>query len=169
MGWLAKLFGIASKQELGGVRLEEPCWEIGGPADFPQLFQALRDWLPEGAILYFEGGSPDEQIQDFMAAHSIPEQVHIALGTIWPKPRVFHVPATAEMLSELAKIMECHAQPELATHFHVYRNGSVLLEWHDAFFDPMLLSRAFSEDQMKALADRFGTRYRMENADATRG
>ena len=169
MGWLAKLLGVSSKEDSSGLRLAEPRWEVDGPADFPQLFQALRGWLPEGAILYFEGGSPDPQIEDFMVTHSIPECVHIALGTIWPKPRVFHVPATAETLSELAKIMGSHAEPELAIHFHAYRGDSVLLEWHDAFSDPMLLSGAFSEDQVKALADRFGTRYRGYHANPACG
>lgn len=164
MGWLARLLGAASPS---GLRLGQPCREVDGAAGFSELFEALHGWVPEGAILYFEGGSPDAQIEDFMTEHSIPERVHIAPGTIWPKPRVFHVLATGETLSELAKIMECHAAPELAIHFHVYRDDSVLLEWHDAFSQPMLLSRRISEDQVKALADRLGTLYRMDHSDPT--
>ena len=82
MGWLARLLRTASKEELSGIRLEEPSWEIDGPVVFPHVFNALRGWLPDGAILYFEGGSPDAQIEDFIVAYAIPERVHIALGTL---------------------------------------------------------------------------------------
>lgn len=152
-----------------GIRLGQPCWEIDGPAGFPELFEALRGWLPDDAILYFEGGSPDSEIREFMANHSISAPVLVRRGTLWPKPLVFHVPATADALSELAQIMDHHAEPELAVHFHVYRDTSVLLEWHDAFSQPMSLNSALPEEQVKALADRFGTRYRMDSSDPTRG
>ena len=82
------------------------------------------------------------------------------MGTIWPRPKVFHVPATATALTELAKIMGHHAEPELAVHFHVYRNESVLLEWHDAFSQPMLMSGAIPEEKIKVLADKIGKDFR---------
>jgi hypothetical protein len=146
-----------------GICLQPPCWELDGPAEFWEFLEALREWIPEDATLYFESGSPDSEIEEFMAKHAIPEHVHVKRGTLLPKPRVFHVPAKGELLSQLAKIMEHHAEPELAVHFHVYRGHSLLLEWYDAFdvSRPMLLSPTFSEDQVKALADRFGTQYRM--------
>ena len=161
MGWLSKLFGEAVPAEaMDGIRLEHPRWEVDGPKYFSQLFVALHGWLPDGTILYFEGGSPDAPIEKFMAEHSIPEPMHVAMSTIWPRPRVFHVPATEAVLTELAEIMEHHASPELAQHFHVYRQKSVLLQWHDACFDPLLLSPAVSEDQVRDLAERLGTRFR---------
>ena len=162
MGWLARLFGAVPKEEMGGIRLDMSgaYWEIDGPKTFVELFNALQGWLPEGAVLYFEGGSPDAEIDDFIATYSIPEQAHVAMGTIWPRPKVFHVPATATVLTDLARIAEHHAEPELAIHFHVYRNDSVLLDWHDAFFQPMLLSRAIPEEQVKAFANKFGKKFR---------
>ena len=90
-----------------------------------------------------------------MAAHAVPEPVHIALGTIWPKPRVFHVPATSATLGRLAEIMEHHAEPELAVHFHAYKDGSVLLEWHDAFSQQMLVTGSLSDEAVAELVERF--------------
>ena len=55
--------------------------------------------------------------------------------------------------------MEHHAEPELAVHFHVYRNDTVLLEWDDAFSQPMLISGVIPEEKVKLLADRFGKGY----------
>ena len=162
MGWLSRFFGVVPKQEMKGIRLDTTgsYWELDGPKTFVELFNALQGWLPEGAILYFEGGSPDSEIDDFVTTYSISEQAHVAMGTIWPRPKVFHIPATMNTLTGLSKIMAHHAEPELAIHFHVYHNNSVLLEWHDAFLQPMLLSGAIPEEQVRALADKTGKKIR---------
>src|SRR5947208_9506465 len=136
--------------------MQRPYWEVDSPTSFWALLRALQGWLPEDAILYFEGGSPVAPINDFLAAHSVPERAHLAMGTIWPRPKVFHVPASPATLTELAEIMERHAAPELAIHFHVYRSHSVLLQWHDAFCDPILLNGSIREDQVRVFADRVG-------------
>ena len=163
MGWLRKLLGASSKEELKGAHLDynRQYWEIGGPKTFSALFSALVGWLPEGSILYFEDGYPDAEIEEFMRQCSIPEQTHIAFGTIWPRPKAYHVPATNELLDTLIKIMEHHAEPELAVHFHVYRHDTVLIEWHDAFDGGMLLSGDFPEEHVKEFAQRLGTQYKM--------
>jgi hypothetical protein len=162
MGWVSKIFGAVPKEEMEGIHLDttQPYWEIKGPRSFMELFQALQGWIPEDAVLYFEGGSPDAVINEFMGKHSIPEQVHIAIGTIWPRPKIFHVPATTSALVELSRIMEHHADPELAVHFHVYQDGFVLLEWHDPFFQPILISNAISQERVAHLAQKMGTTFR---------
>lgn len=162
LGWLGKLLGVVPKEEMEGIRLNttEPYWEVDGPRTFEELLNALISSAPENAVLYLEGGSPDAEIGGFLAARSVPEVSHVAIGTIWPRPQVFHVPATSEALGELARIMGHHAEPELAVHFHVYRDDDVLLEWHDAFSQPMLVSGAIPEEKVKALADKLGTAYR---------
>jgi hypothetical protein len=162
MGWLGRLFGAVSKEEMEGIRLDTSgaYWEIDGPRTYVELFNGLQDWLPEGAVLYFEGGSPDTEIDDFIGTYSIPEETHVAMGTIWPRPKAFHIPATPMILTELARVMEHHAEPELAVHFHIYREDSVLLEWHDAFSQPMLLSGVIPEEQVKIFADKIGQTFR---------
>jgi len=162
MAWLARLFGAVPKEEREGICLStaEPYWEVDGPKTFEEMFNALKGWVSEDAILYFEGGSPDAEIDNFIATHSVPEVSHVAMGTIWPRPEVFHVPATVTILNELARIMKHHAEPELAVHFHVYRNDSVLLEWYDAFSQPMLMSGAIPEEKVKVFADKIGKVFR---------
>ncbi len=99
-------------QKLSSLDMGRPHWEIDGPGTFPELFRSLQGWLPEDAVLYFEGGYPDAQISEFIAAHSIPERAHVAMGTIWPRPKVFHVPATATVLTDLAgRIVEVGRKP----------------------------------------------------------
>ena len=162
MGWFARLFRAVPKEETEGIRLNtaESYWEVDGPKTFEEMLNALKDWVPEDAVLYFEAGSPDAEIDNFIGTHSVPQVAHVALGTIWPRPKVFHVPATATILTELARIMKHHADPELAIHFHVYCNDSVLLEWHDAFSQPMLMSGAIPEEEIKVFADKIGRSFR---------
>lgn len=162
MGWLARLFGAVPKEEMDGIRLSTAAsyWEVDGPKTFEEMFNALRGWVPQDAVLYFEGGSTDAEIDNFMAKHSVPEVSHVALGTIWPRPKVFHVPATVSILTELARIMKHHAEHELAVHFHVYRNDSVLIEWHDSFSQAMLISGDIAEEKVKIFADKIGKSFR---------
>lgn len=161
MAWLARLLGAAPRAEWNGLHIDPNSehWELEGPQNFSALLRALDGWLPDASILYFEGGSPDHEIASFMAAAGVPEQAHIALGTVWPQPRVFHVPAGGQ-IARLAEIMEHHAGPELALHFHVYRPAEVLVQWHDVFEDPLIISSSIPEEHVIALAKRVGTPYR---------
>jgi len=156
MGIVRKLFNATPKEELSGIRLnaEEPFWEIEGETNFPSLLNALKDLLDEDSILYFEGGSPRGELLDFIKNNSIPEQTHIAVGTLWPRPAYYHIPASVNNLTRLSELTESVAEPELAVHFHVYRKGIVLLEWHDAFTQPMLLSSSLQSDSVKRFADK---------------
>ena len=139
MGLLARIFGGVAPD---GIRLDvtRPFWEASGEADFPTLLAALPDLLPADCVLYFEGGSPGGELLKFLRERGIPERAHVACATIWPKPTVFHLPVTPETISRLGELTRSCASPELAIQFHVYRDQSVLLEWHDAFTQPMLLS-----------------------------
>lgn len=162
MGLLAKIFGAVPREEMSGIRLDmtRPFWEVSGKTDFPSLMGALPDLLPGECTLYFEGGSPSGQLLDFLKEHGVPERAHVAYGTIWPRPRVFHLPASPQTMSRLANLTSSCTYPELAVHFHVYRDQAVLLEWHDAFTQPMLLSGELPEQKIKAFALRLHMSYK---------
>ncbi|MFZ1748189.1 MAG: hypothetical protein WBO24_03100 [Nitrospirales bacterium] len=162
MGWLTRLFKSVPNDQMEGIRLNtrETYWEVEGPKTFAEMFNALKGWISEDAVLYIEGGTPDAEIDRFIATHSVSGTLHIARGTIWPRPKIFHVPATRLVLTELSKIMKHHAEPELAVHFHVYRKDLVLLEWHDAFSQPMLMSDAIPEETVKVFANKIGKNFK---------
>lgn len=158
MGLFAKILGAVSWAEMNGIRLDttRPFWELSGSTDFSSLLQVLPLLLPHGCVLYFEGGCPTEKLAQFLQEHAAPERAHVAYGTIWPRPSVYHVSATEGAMSRLAELMRSCASPELAVHFHVYRDQAVVLEWHDAFWQPMLLTGDFGEQQVKDFAERLG-------------
>ena len=155
MGLISKVFGAVSKEEMNGahIDLNQPFWEIEGKTNFPRLLSALTKIFPKDSILYFEGGSPNKQLSEFFNRHAIQEQLHVAFGTIWPRPKVFHVPASQQIISKLVSIAETCADPEIAVHFHVYHDAEVLLEWHDAFTQPMFLSGNIAEEKVKNFVD----------------
>lgn len=167
MGWLGKLLKATPKEELDGIRLDtsRPYWEIEGKTTFSAVLRALGNFLAEGSILYFEGGSPDHKLLDFFNAHAIPEQAHVAVGILWPRPVYYHVPATPQNLAELELLAESHAEPELAVHFHVYRGDKVVLQWHDAFSDPMLLDGETPEDKVRAFASAVGMKFKLNTTE----
>jgi hypothetical protein len=162
MGLLARLFGVVPCAEMKGIHLDttRPFWEVSGKADFPSLLAALSELLPQECVFYFEGGSPSGELSQYLREHSVPERAHIAYGTIWPKPSIFHLPVTAATISRLADLMRSRAHPELAIHFHAYRDQAVLLEWHDAFTQPMLLSGELPEQKVRAFAERLRMSYK---------
>ncbi len=59
----------------------------------------------------------------------------------------------------LADLAERCAEPELAVHFHAYRDGEVLLEWHDAFTQPMLLAASLDENTVREFATALGATF----------
>jgi hypothetical protein len=168
---VARVLGAVPPEERDGIRLDttQPYWEVSGETDFLSLFEALPDFLPEDSVLYFEGGAPRGELLEFLEAQKVPERAHVAYGTIWPRPRVFHLPATRHTMKRLAEMMQSRGPWELAIHFHVYRGHCVLLQWHDAFAEPMLLSGELPEEKVKAFAERLGMSYKrvFERADAS--
>jgi hypothetical protein len=110
----------------------------------------LPHLLPADSILYLEGGTPLEQFKAFLDANCVPEISHVAMGTIWPKPQAFHLPATPDNLARFADLAERLATPQAAVHLHAYAQGRVLLEWYDAFWkDPFYLSSVIPEDKVR--------------------
>lgn len=164
MGFLGKLFNIVPKEEREGISLDSrtPHWKVSKVKYLPAFLRALVELLPQGSILYLEDGSPSGKLRQFLDEKSIHEQAHVAMGTIWPRPLVFHVPATAENLGELADITENCAEPEAAIHLHVYCEGKVLLQWYDAFTDPFYISKEISEDKVRQFCNKLSIQYKTD-------
>jgi hypothetical protein len=145
----------------GGIELDPSGahWRIAGTRDPSEFLRALDGWLPDGAVLRLEDGSQPAEVESCLAANAAPEPTRVAAGAAWPRPYIYHVLATHACLQELARIMEHHAAPELAIHVHAYREGRVILQWYDAFNDPLFVDGEVAEERVKVLADRLGTTY----------
>ena len=68
---------------------------------------------------------------------------------------------TPENINELAHIMERHATPEGTVHLHVYKDNKILLQWYDAFFDPMFISEVIDEEKIRHFCEKLSLEYKL--------
>ena len=157
--WLAKIFNWPSKADLDGICLQKSTfWEVSPPRDAAAFARNLPELLPEGSIICIEGTSIAADVVQFLETRQAATSTKVARGTIWPRPRVFHLPATPENVAVLASLFDAHAAPEICDHFHVYLKDKVYLEWHDAFLDdPLLLSTDLPENVVGEFALALGS------------
>lgn len=156
MGFLAKMFGAVPADERRGIHLDSASarWKVSAAKDLPAFLRALADLAPPDSILYLEGGRPPAAMLAFLRERSVPEQSHVERGTIWPRPAVFHLPATRANLVALAEMAERCATAEVAIHLHLYREGRVLLQWYDAFFDPLRISKEVPDKRVQEFCEK---------------
>ena len=77
-------------------------------------------------------------------------------NTLWPKPKVFHIPLTGDTLGQFRDLADKHAAAEVADHLGVYRDEDVLLWAHDAGYGYVYVARDLSESIVEALRDALG-------------
>ncbi|MGK0190641.1 MAG: hypothetical protein ACI9R3_006471 [Verrucomicrobiales bacterium] len=167
---IARLLGAASPDEMKGLRLETErgYWVLEGDTDLSTFLRALPTLISGPAFLYFEGGSPDGELKDWIDRNMIEPIEQVARGTIWPRCEVFHIPLAESTIEELALISERIAHPELAIHTHAYEPGRMILEWHDAFDNPMLIDARIGEDQVTDFARAIGFTVMKHNSESGR-
>ena len=140
-----------------GAMLEGPAWEVSAPKDIPGFIRAISI-LIDDSCMYLETSSSPKDIAKVLKEISILPQLDVARGTIWPKPVSYHVQASPKNIETVAGLFEGHGAYEVCCHFHVYVNGKIILEWHDAFFDdPFLVSKVVPEDRVKNFASAIGS------------
>ena len=121
---------------------EAECWRVSGLKDAAAFFRAMPQLLPEATRMFLEG-SPAPDIQDLLASHAEPVEYGAPRGTLWSWPREqrFTVRASSGLFSQLADAAAHHAEPEICSHIHFYRDAEPLAQWFDAFGDPLMVSK----------------------------
>ena len=161
---VARLLNSVPAEEMRGIQLQGPFWEVeGNRLDYAEFFRRLPDLVSDEAILFLEGGAHSAELTRFLERHAVPPRAKVARGTVWPRESVFHVPTRASVLVELADLAEQCAGPEICAHLHVYRDEQVLLEWHDAFSDPFFISRHIPEVRVRDFCGRLNVMFKAEN------
>jgi hypothetical protein len=84
----------------------------------------------------FLGGSPDRDIEALLADAADEADYAAPVGTIWSWPQKnqrFSVRASSELYLRLSEAASHHAEPEICSHIHFYRDQEALVQWFDAF------------------------------------
>src|SRR5689334_12962288 len=101
--------------------------------------------MPKDSVLYLEGTSIAPDVATFLESRPAKDQREVTPNTLWPKPKVFHVPLAGDNVAQLRHLAENHADPEVADHLVVYRGDDVLLWAHDAGYGYVRVARNLRE------------------------
>jgi len=121
-------------------------WSVSGVRDAEGFFRAVQP-LVAGATHVFLEGAPAQDVLTLLRAHVDPSEYRAPAGTLWSWPgreQRMSLKASPELFTALADAAAHHAELEICTHIHVYRDGEPLLQWFDAFIDPIIISRIIS-------------------------
>ena len=140
-------------------------WEVAGISSAEKFFSALSEVLPLPVHLCFEGTSISSDVQKLLASSAVVATLQIPRGTIWPKPSVFHVLATEQFIHELAALAGRHAEPEVCDHFHAYNDSHGLMQWYDAFDDPLFIEESVTEASLQSFCRKLRVQYARWHAD----
>jgi hypothetical protein len=132
------------------------CWQIPGIKRADQFFAALPDLLSFPVYLRFEATGMAPDIRALLQSHSVDPALKIASGTLWPKPSVFHVMTSEDFMRDIVGLAGSHAEPEICDHLHAYDPGVLLLQWYDAFIDPLLVAGSIPESSLQKFCERLG-------------
>lgn len=135
-------------------------WDIDeGIEDPERFFRLVPRLLPQATHLFVEGATVAGDVQACYSRYAERGPYLPKRQTLWPRARLFRCLARPELFRELADLGAGHAVPELVDHLSIYQGEEMLLEWHDAFANAVVLDGSLPESTVAGLADPFGVRY----------
>jgi hypothetical protein len=141
-----------------GMLDESQCWKVSGVRTAEDFFRAASLLVPDATHMFLEG-SPDPDIVTVLA-DAVDDTAYTApVGTIWSWPgknRRFSVRASPELFARLSDASSNLAEPEICDHVHFYRGEEVLVQWFDAFLEPLLISKSVARERVERFASAVG-------------
>ena len=141
-----------------GMLEESQCWKVSGVRTAADFFRAVSLLVPDATHMFLEG-SPDSDIKALLVNAADDVDYSAPTGTIWSWPQKtqrFSVRASSELLTRLSERASNHAEPEICDHVHFYRDQEALLQWFDAFSEPLLISKAVARERVERFASAVG-------------
>jgi hypothetical protein len=120
------------------------------------LAAAFRVLLSAQGVIALEGISIHAEVRETLQPHIIAPLLAIRPGTLYPAPEWIHIRATADALATLNELVNTCAGPEICNHLYGYEDSTLLLEWHDAFDDPIHVTSAIGSAVIVAFCAALG-------------
>jgi hypothetical protein len=139
---------------------ELECWEVFGRIDSAQFFRVLSTTVPDATTIFLEGNSIADDVHNFLGTFTDIGTYTPEPGTIWPRSWKLRVRFASEVLGGLSDLAENHAEPEICDHLHVYRYDDRLMEWYDAFTDPLFIAASVPESRVQRFCKLLRVEYR---------
>jgi hypothetical protein len=116
--------------------------------DVAQFMRALPGLLPPDAALVLEGGHHPEVVA-LLSTHALTDHPTMRKGTLFPRSSQLYLSVAAAPL--IGELLARNPDRHLCYHFHAVTKDRVLVEWWDAFSDPVALSEVFPQERVEAL------------------
>jgi hypothetical protein len=137
---------------------ESQCWRVSGVRTAERFFRAVSLLVPDATHMFLEG-SPGSDIAALLTDAADDGEYVAPAGTIWSWPQKnqrFAVRASPELFDRLSETASHHAEPEICDHVHFYRGQEALVQWFDAFSEPMLVSKSVARERVERFASAVG-------------
>ena len=137
---------------------ESQCWKISGVRRADDFLGRCHCWCSDATHMFLEG-SPDPDIEALLVNAADDADYAAPVGTIWSWPQKnqrFSVRASPELFARLSEASSEHAEPEICSHVHFYRGEEALVQWFDAFSDPLLVSKSIARERVEQFASAVG-------------
>jgi hypothetical protein len=141
-----------------GMLEESQCWKVSGVRTAEDFFRAVSLLVPDATHMFLEG-SPVPDIEALLADAADDADYAAPVGTIWSWPQKnqrFSVRVSPELFARLSEASSDHAEPEICCHVHFYRGQEALVQWFDAFSDPLLVSKSVARERVERFASAVG-------------
>ena len=137
---------------------ESKCWKVAGVRSAERFFRAVSVLVPDATHMFLEG-SPAPDVEALLVDAADAADYAAPAGTLWSWPqknRRFSVRASSGLFARLSEAASHHAEPEICCHVHFYRGQEALVQWFDAFSDPLLVSKSVARDRVEQFASAVG-------------
>ena len=98
----------------------------------------------------------DPEVEQSLREHVVPAALAIRPGISWPHSQMLHVRVTEDALLALGDLIMGLPAPQVCIHMYAYAGGAILLEWTDAFDDPIFIAGTVSEATIAKFCDMLG-------------
>jgi hypothetical protein len=144
---------------MAGVELAR--WDIDeGIRNAERFFRAVPRSFPDATLFVAQGGRITDDVATFYRQHAPAVPSRPAGLSRFTLVRRYFCACSPEFFLELARLAKNKSPEQLLHHMYLYRDGSQLFEWHDAFANALLLRGDIPESTIAALASKFGVHYR---------
>jgi hypothetical protein len=127
-------------------------WRISGVRNAEAFFRSVPQLIPEATHLFLEG-APAPDFVAIISIHADQRAYTAPIGTAWSWPQRnqrFVLTASSALFAQLSEAAAQHAEPEICSHLHLYRDSESLVHWFDAFYDPLLVSKLVPRARVEA-------------------
>lgn len=136
----------------------QKAWQIAPPERLDGLAAALQVLITPNGAIALENTAFDKRAAEVLKPFSVTPMVRIEPGTIYPQSKWLHIRATEQALLRLQELAVSLPGPQVCNHFYAYENGQLILEWPDAFQDPLFIAGHVPEHQVLEFCKRLQTR-----------